>query len=77
MRLWMSIPTSQPLPPKWAEYWGDVRAGSVRGGFRGSFITPQSLAHENRQAETTKTKFTPWKPLLKQEDMTKILAAKN
>ncbi|KAJ7788145.1 hypothetical protein B0H14DRAFT_2949602 [Mycena olivaceomarginata] len=59
MRLWMSIPTSQPLPPKWAEYWGDVRAGSVRGGFRGSFITPQFLAYENRQAETMKTKFTP------------------
>ncbi|KAJ7809537.1 hypothetical protein B0H14DRAFT_3481364 [Mycena olivaceomarginata] len=59
MRLWMSIPTSQPLPPKWAEYWGDVRAGSVRGGFRGSFIMPQFLAYENRQAETMKTKFTP------------------
>jgi hypothetical protein len=77
MRLWMSIPTSQPLPPKWAEYWGDVRAGSVRGGYRGSFITPQFLAYEKRQAETMKMKFTPWKPLVKQEDMAKILAAKN
>ncbi|KAF8205984.1 hypothetical protein K438DRAFT_1817650 [Mycena galopus ATCC 62051] len=75
MRLWMSIPSSQPLPPEWAEYWGDVREGAVRGGYRGSFITPQFLAYEKRQAETMKMKFVPWKPLVKQEDMASILAA--
>ncbi|KAF7368722.1 Taurine catabolism dioxygenase TauD/TfdA [Mycena venus] len=75
MRLWMSIPTSQPLPPRWAEYWGDVRAGAVRGGYRGSVITPQFLVYEKRQAETMKMKFTPWEPLVKQEDMARILAA--
>lgn len=32
MRLWLSVPSSQPLSPQWAEYWGDTRAGAVRGG---------------------------------------------
>ncbi|KAJ7654627.1 hypothetical protein DFH06DRAFT_518220 [Mycena polygramma] len=75
MRIWMSIPTSQPLPPQWAEYWGDVRVGAVRGGYRGSVITPQFLAYEKRQAETMQMKFRPRKPLVKQEDMAGILAA--
>ncbi|KAJ7213080.1 hypothetical protein GGX14DRAFT_620099 [Mycena pura] len=74
MRLWLSIPTSQPLPPKWAEYWDDVRAGAVRGGYRGSSITSQVLAYEKRQAETMKMHFKPWDPLVKQEDMARILA---
>ncbi|KAJ6480284.1 hypothetical protein C8R45DRAFT_1005082 [Mycena sanguinolenta] len=75
MRLWLSIPTSQPLPAKWAEYWGDVRAGAVRGGYRGSFITPEFRAYEKQQAETMKMKFTPWKPLVTQGDMARILEA--
>ena len=37
MRLWMSVPSSQALPPQWEEYWGDSRAGAVRGGVRGSY----------------------------------------
>ena len=36
LRLWLSIPASQPLPPAFKEYFGDVRAGAVRGGVRGS-----------------------------------------
>ncbi|KAF5332017.1 hypothetical protein D9758_014590 [Tetrapyrgos nigripes] len=75
MRLWMSIPTSQPLPAAWAEYWGDVRAGAVRGGVRGSSITPEFLAYEERHAETMGMPFTPWKPLIAREDMAKIMAA--
>ncbi|KAJ7682844.1 hypothetical protein B0H17DRAFT_1075091 [Mycena rosella] len=75
MRLWMSIPTSQPLPPQWAEYWGDVRAGAVRGGVRGTAITPEFLAYEERQAEVMKMLFTPWKPVIDQKEMKRILAA--
>ena len=75
MRLWMSIPTSQPLPQQWAEYWGDVRAGAVRGGVRGSAITPEFLAYEKRQAETMKMPFKSWQPVVTKEDMEKILAA--
>ncbi|KAJ7650364.1 hypothetical protein FB45DRAFT_887704 [Roridomyces roridus] len=75
MRLWMSIPTSQPLPSTWAEYWGDVRAGAVRGGYRGGFITPTFLAYEQRQSAAMKMNFTPWKPLVNQEDMTRVLAS--
>jgi hypothetical protein len=50
LRLWLAIPGSQPLPPEWKEYWGDIRPGSVRGGVRGSAITPAFLAYEARQA---------------------------
>jgi hypothetical protein len=50
LRLWLAIPGSQPLPPEWKEYWGDIRPGSVRGGMRGSAITPAFLAYEARQA---------------------------
>ncbi|KAJ6526637.1 hypothetical protein DFH09DRAFT_936061 [Mycena vulgaris] len=75
MRLWMSIPTSQPLPLQWAEYWGDVRAGAVRGGVRGTAITAEFLAYEKRQAETMKMLFAPWKPVVDQEEMRRILAA--
>ncbi|KAJ7868292.1 hypothetical protein B0H13DRAFT_1058935 [Mycena leptocephala] len=74
MRLWMSIPISQPLPPEWAEYWGDVRAGAVRGGYRGIAITEAFLAYEKRQAETMNMLFLPWKPVVDQEEMAKILA---
>jgi hypothetical protein len=34
----------------WKEYFGDVEAGSVRGGVRGSQITDEFLAYERRQA---------------------------
>ena len=50
LRLWLAIPSSQPLPPEWEEYYGDVRAGAVRGGVRGSAITEEFLRYEQRQA---------------------------
>lgn len=75
MRLWLSIPTSQPLPGEWSEYWGDARAGAVRGGVRGSAITPEFLEFEKRQAEAMRMPFTPWKPTVTQDVMAKILAS--
>ncbi|MFN6997498.1 MAG: TauD/TfdA family dioxygenase [Aquincola tertiaricarbonis] len=49
-RLWLALPQSQPLPPDWAEYFGDVRAGAVRGGLYGSGMTREFLDFEQRQA---------------------------
>jgi len=57
LRLWLSIPSSQPLPPEWEEYYGDVRAGAVRGGVRGSAITQAFLTYERRQAERLRMPF--------------------
>jgi hypothetical protein len=34
LRLWLSVPNSRPLAPDMAIFFGDARAGSVRGGFR-------------------------------------------
>lgn len=50
LRLWLAIPGSQPLPASWQEYFGDVRAGAVRGGVRGQGISEAFLAYERRQA---------------------------
>ncbi len=75
MRLWLSIPSSQPLPAEWAEYWGDVRAGAVRGGVRGSAITEAFLEYEKRQAETMGMPFTRFRPVVTKEDMNRIVAA--
>jgi hypothetical protein len=60
LRLWMSIPSSQPLPLAWAEYFGDVRAGAVRGGVRGSSITPEFIAYEKRQAKAMGMHLKAW-----------------
>lgn len=51
LRLWLSLPKSQRLPLNWKEYFGNVEAGSVRGGVRGSNITDEFLAYESRQAQ--------------------------
>ncbi len=51
LRLWLAIPHSQPLPEQWEAYFGDVRAGSVRGGVRGSELTDAYLDFEARQAK--------------------------
>jgi hypothetical protein len=64
LRLWLSIPSSQPLPPQWEEYYGDVRAGAVRGGVRGSAITREFLAYEERQARALGMAWRPWRPLV-------------
>jgi len=51
LRLWLSLPQSQPLPQGSLEFYGDIRPGSVRGGNRGSHITPEFLAYEERKAQ--------------------------
>ncbi|MCT9124815.1 TauD/TfdA family dioxygenase [Cupriavidus gilardii] len=73
-RLWLAVPGSQPLPDDWKEYYGDVRAGSVRGGVRGSAITQAFLDYERRQAAALNMLFEPWRPQVRQEDMARILA---
>jgi hypothetical protein len=60
LRLWLSIPSSQPLPSAWEEYFGDVRAGAVRGGVRGSSITPEFIAYEQRQAAALSMPLKTW-----------------
>lgn len=76
-RLWLSVPGSQPLPDNWKEYFGDVRAGAVRGGVRGSAITQEFLDYEKRQAAALGMTYEPWKPQVRQEDMARIVAAAN
>ncbi|KAL3447270.1 hypothetical protein BJX65DRAFT_318300 [Aspergillus insuetus] len=75
MRLWLSIPSSQPLPEEWAEYWGDARAGAVRGGVRGSAITEAFVRYEKRQAEALGMPFSSFNPVVTKEEMEKIVAA--
>jgi len=75
LRLWLSIPTSAPLPPQWEEYYGDVRAGAVRGGVRGIAITPEFLAYEDRQARAMGMTRRPWQPKMRKEDMEALLGA--
>ena len=60
LRLWLSIPASQPLPAAFEEYFGDVRAGAVRGGVRGSAITPEFVAYEQRQAAVMGMPLKAW-----------------
>lgn len=69
LRLWLAVPSSQPLPPQWEEYYGDVRAGSVRGGVRGSAITREFLDYEERQAKALGMQWRPWQPLVTRRDL--------
>jgi hypothetical protein len=50
LRLWLAVPISQRLPRDWAAYYGDDRAGSVRGGLRGSQRKQDFEDFERRQA---------------------------
>lgn len=70
LRLWLSIPSSQPLAPQWEEYFGDVRAGAVRGGVRGSAITREFLEYEERQAKELGMAWRPWRPLVTRDTTT-------
>lgn len=63
LRLWLAVPHSQPLPADWAEYFIDTRPGSVRGGLRGSNITPEFTAFEARQAAALGMLHKPWAPI--------------
>lgn len=67
LRLWLAIPGSQPLPPQWEAYYGDVRAGAVRGGVRGSAITREFLDYEERQARALGMLWRPWRALVTRE----------
>ena len=67
LRLWLAVPGSQPLPADWAEYFIDTRSGSVRGGLRGSQITPEFTAFEARQAASLGMLHKPWAPLKRRE----------
>jgi hypothetical protein len=61
LRLWLSIPSSQPLPAAFETYFGDVRPGAVRGGVRGSAITPEFVEYEIRQAAALGMPLKPWR----------------
>jgi hypothetical protein len=74
MRLWLSLPVSQPLPESWVEYWGDARAGSVRGGVRGSATSNEYLEYEKRQAEQMGMRHASFNPKVTKEEMAEILS---
>lgn len=73
-RLWLAIPGSQPLPKGWNEYYGDIRAGSVRGGVRGSAITTEFLEFESHQAKALNMVHEPWRPAITNEEMQALLS---
>lgn len=60
LRLWLAVPCSQELPRDWAPYYGDHRAGSVRGGLRGSQRTQVFEDFEIRQAARLGMPRTPF-----------------
>ncbi|CAA2110552.1 TauD/TfdA family dioxygenase [Variovorax paradoxus] len=60
VRLWLAVPCSQELPLDWGRYYGDHRAGSVRGGLRGSARTKAFDDFEIRQAERMKMPRKPF-----------------
>ncbi|WP_144109706.1 TauD/TfdA family dioxygenase [Paraburkholderia sp. BCC1886] len=63
LRLWLGIPDAQPLPENWLEYFGDVRAGAVRGGLRGSHRSAAFEAYEIRQAAYMGMALKEWAPI--------------
>lgn len=48
LRLWLALPQGQALPDGWKEGYKSVATSTVRGGLRGSAITPEFLASEER-----------------------------
>ena len=52
LRLWLALPEGQPLPEGWREGYKEVAPRAVRGGLRGSAITPEFLAYERRLAQS-------------------------
>ena len=67
LRLWLAVPGAQPLPADWVEYFIDTRGGAVRGGLRGSKITPEFTAFEARQAAAMGLLHKPWAPVKKRD----------
>lgn len=68
LRLWLSVPDSQPLPADWAEYYIDTRPGAVRGGLRGSQSTAEFAGYEERQAKALGMDYRPWAPVKRRAD---------
>ena len=68
LRLWLSVPDSQPLPADWAEYYIDTRPGSVRGGLRGAQSTAAFATYEERQAKALGLAYRPWAPVKRRVD---------
>ncbi len=68
LRLWLSVPDSQPLPADWAEYYIDTRPGSVRGGLRGAQSTAAFATYEERQAKALGMAYRPWAPVKRRVD---------
>nr|WP_235490941.1 TauD/TfdA family dioxygenase [Achromobacter sp. DMS1] len=60
LRLWLAVPDSQELPADWEPYYGDRRAGSVRGGLRGSQRPAGFDAFEARQARFMGMRLRPF-----------------
>jgi DNA polymerase III alpha subunit len=67
-RLWLAVPVSQELPADWDVYYIDVRGGSVRGGMRGSGISPEFLEYEHRHAQVLGMPSEPWAPKVLKAD---------
>ena len=40
LRLWLSLPDGRELPPVWAERYGNIERGTVRGGIRVAGVQP-------------------------------------
>jgi hypothetical protein len=74
-RLWLAVPHSQPLPPQWEEYFGDTRAGAVRGGLRGDHLTQEFIDFETRQAATLAMPFKPRTLVVAESAVSQSLAA--
>jgi hypothetical protein len=51
LRLWLALPEGQALPEGWREGYKEVAPRAVRGGLRGSAVTPEFLAYERRLAQ--------------------------
>ncbi|MDW3688827.1 TauD/TfdA family dioxygenase [Cupriavidus sp. CV2] len=70
LRLWLAVPSAQPLPDDWAVYFGDTRAGAVRGGLRGSAMPAAFVAFEARQAAAVGMPLRAWAPAAPGEALT-------
>jgi len=57
LRLWVSSPEAVALPDNWCAAYKDTASRAVRGGFRGTGITPEIEAFERRLAEEHQMHF--------------------
>lgn len=57
LRLWISSPDAIALPDNWAAAYKDTARRAVRGGYRGTGITPEIEAFERRVAEEHHMQF--------------------